>query len=177
MKTIVITAVSVLVGISTIAAIQHFFPSPKIAYVDTGKLMIAFTEASRAQKSLEEQGTKWKDQYKTLQDSVQAAMDTMSRYFDDASVDRRKTLQNNLTVWNQRAENFRMANEKKMQQLASEKLQGVSSKINVFLEEYGKEKGYDLILGTMQGGNILYGNTADLDITQEVARELNERYK
>lgn len=77
MKRVVITAVCVLIGISAVAAIQHFFPSPKIAYVDTGKLMVAFTEASRAQKSLEEQGAKWKHQYKTLQDSVQAAMDSM----------------------------------------------------------------------------------------------------
>jgi len=44
------------------------------------------------------------------------------------------------------------------------------------LEQYGKDNGYDLLLGTTDGGNVLYGTPA-LDITQEVLDALNETYQ
>lgn len=47
--------------------------------------------------------------------------------------------------------------------------------INSFLSEYNKVQGYDLIISRV-GDNILYTNTA-LDITKEVIKGLNDRYK
>ncbi len=47
--------------------------------------------------------------------------------------------------------------------------------IRVFLKSYNKSKKYDLIL-SKQGDNILYANGA-LDITNEVVKGLNKRYK
>ena len=57
-------------------------PSPRIAYVDTAKLMVGFSEASRVQNELQAEDEKWRKQLGVLQDSVQAAVDTMSRYID-----------------------------------------------------------------------------------------------
>jgi outer membrane protein len=44
------------------------------------------------------------------------------------------------------------------------------------VEEYGKENGYDLILGTTTSGNILYG-TEKKDITEQVLNALNNAYE
>ena len=60
--------------------------SPRIAYVDTAKLMVGFSEASRVQNELQAEDEKWRKQLGVLQDSVQAAIDTMSRYFDKAEL-------------------------------------------------------------------------------------------
>jgi outer membrane protein len=45
-----------------------------------------------------------------------------------------------------------------------------------YLTEYNKDKGYNYILGNTFGGNVLYANKA-LDITKDVLKGLNEKYK
>jgi len=53
--------------------------------------------------------------------------------------------------------------------------EGVLNQVNAFVEEYGKRKGYSIILGTTASGNILYGDEK-MDITNEVLEELNKTY-
>ncbi len=55
-------------------------------------------------------------------------------------------------------------------------IRGAFNQINSLVEQYAKEKGYDLILGTTQDGSVLYGNQA-IDITDEVVIYLNQVYK
>lgn len=45
-----------------------------------------------------------------------------------------------------------------------------------YLTEYNKDKGYNYILGNTFGGNVLFANKA-LDITKDVLKGLNEKYK
>jgi hypothetical protein len=42
----------------------------------------------------------------------------------------------------------------------------VLDQINAFVEAYGEEEGYDMIVGTTQSGNLLYVCPA-LEITEE----------
>jgi hypothetical protein len=46
--------------------------SPKIAYIDTGKLMVGFSEANKVEKVVKVEDDKWQAQLKVLQDSLQA---------------------------------------------------------------------------------------------------------
>jgi outer membrane protein len=66
-----------------------------------------------------------------------------------------------------------------MRQLADEE-QGLKrqllSSITEFLTPYSKDKGYSYILGNSFGGNILYADKA-FDVTQDVLKGLNEKYK
>jgi outer membrane protein len=66
-----------------------------------------------------------------------------------------------------------------MRQLAEEeqsmKKQIITS-ITEFLAPYGKEKGYNYILGNSFGGNILYADKT-FDVTQDVLKGLNAKYK
>lgn len=157
--------------------ITFFHFSPKIAYVDNGKLMVGFVEASRVEKELKAENEKWKKQLKTLEDSLQAVIDNMSKEYDGAQAARKKELQDLLSARNQQINNFRQANMRKMDKLAQEKMAKVYEKANVYITEYGKKKGYSIILGTGNGGSILYGNENRYDITTEIVKGLNERYK
>ncbi len=49
-------------------------------------------------------------------------------------------------------------------------------KLTVFLTEYSKEKGFDIVLSTQLGGNVLFAVNG-YDITKEVVNRLNEDYK
>jgi outer membrane protein len=155
----------------------QFFPMTKIAYADTSRLMVGFSEANKVERELKAEDGKWREQLKVLQDSVQAAVDQMSKEFDGAKPARKRELQDNLSAWNQRLNNFKHANMQKMERLRNEKMQGVVDKVNVYLDEYGKKHNYSIIFGTVMGGSILYGNKDKYDITQEIINGLNERYK
>lgn len=48
-------------------------------------------------------------------------------------------------------------------------------KLEQFLEQYNKDKGYNYIFSYSFGGNLLYGDDA-LDITREVIAGINEAY-
>lgn len=56
-----------------------------------------------------------------------------------------------------------------------EMLEGVLNQVNSFVEDYAKERGYDLVLGTTRSGSIVYGIEA-IDVTEEVLEALNAHY-
>lgn len=54
-------------------------------------------------------------------------------------------------------------------------VKSVLDRINQVMEEYGREHGFDVILGSGGEGNILYGGSA-IDITDEVLEVFNKEY-
>jgi len=48
-------------------------------------------------------------------------------------------------------------------------------RLNPYLVDFGKEKGYDFIIGANGTGNVLYANE-DKNITDELIKYVNERY-
>jgi outer membrane protein len=48
--------------------------------------------------------------------------------------------------------------------------------VKKFIKEYGKEKGYNYIYGTGDAATVLYAKE-EYDITNEVIKLLNEKYK
>jgi len=52
----------------------------------------------------------------------------------------------------------------------------ILNSIMEYLIEYNKDKGYSYVLGNAFGGTVLYANKT-LDITQDVLKGLNEKYK
>ncbi|MFL5730509.1 MAG: OmpH family outer membrane protein, partial [Cytophagaceae bacterium] len=52
----------------------------------------------------------------------------------------------------------------------------VLTTVNTFIQDYGKNHGYKIILGTTNDGSILYGLDQD-DLTSVILEELNKNYK
>ena len=176
MKTTIHIICTILISSIIVLLFQTFSPKPKIAYIDSGKLLISFSESAKIQNELKAEEEKWQKDLKILQDSLKTAVDIMSNEYDNATPARKKDLQDNLSARNQQINNFCQANLRKMDEMRQKKMTGVVEKINIFVAEYGKKKHYSVILGTGPGGNIIFGNQA-YDITDEVAAGLNERYK
>jgi outer membrane protein len=172
---VLIAMLLAVVGIG--AAGGFFLYAPKIAYVDTARLMVGFSDAAKVEKELKAEDAKWREQLKVLEDSTQAAVDRMSAEFDKASPNRKRELQDMLAARNQQINNFRHANNERMRKLRDEKLKSVLEKANVYLSEYGEKHGYSIIFGTASAGSIVYGDKERFDITDEVVTGLNERYK
>lgn len=150
---------------------------PKIAYVDTQKLMLGFSEATKVEKVLKNENDKWQKELQILKDSLDVHVKMMSKEYDNATSARKKELQDILSASNQQINNFKQANIKKMEKLQADNLGSIVKKINIYIQEYGKKNRYSIILGTTQGGNILFADSRRYDITEKIINGLNERYK
>jgi outer membrane protein len=159
------------------AVIDHMFLTPRIAYINTGKLLVGFSEAAKVEREVKAEDDKWRAQYKALTDSLQTSIDKMSKEYNTAPVARKRELQDMLAARNQQANNFQQANMRKIDELRQKKMQTVFDKANVYLAEYGKKHRYSIVFGTIAGGSILYGNEKAFDITDEIIKGLNDRYK
>lgn len=166
-----------LVLLMIYAVIDHYLLTPRIAYVNTGKLLVGFSESAKVDRELKSENDKWQNQIKQLEDSLQLVMNQMSKEYDKAPVARKKELQDMLSSRNQQINNFRQANIRNMEKIRLDKMQSVFDKANVFMTEYGKKHNYGIILGTVTGGSILYGDEGKYDITDDIIKGLNERYK
>jgi outer membrane protein len=155
---------------------SHRSSSPRIAFINSQRLLMGFKDAIKVNKEVEEEDTKWRGVMKMMDDSLKAFMDSMSVKYDKADLKKKKEMQDELAVRNQEIGNFERVNTQKMQKLSQEKLATVYEKINAFLKEYGKQKSYDIIFGSTQG-SILYGEGTAADVTDEVIGKLNQRYE
>lgn len=75
-------------------------------------------------------------------------------------------------------ESYERLSERLASELAAESQKNnviLRDSINSYLKEYNATQGYDLIISRV-GDNLLYANEA-LDITEEVIKGLNDRYK
>lgn len=109
--------------------------------------------------------------------------------FDREAAEFRNKVENNGFMTRERAEQAQMdlmikqQNLQKLQQEMTENAQREQMEINQklydaitnFLTEYNKAKGFQLILSTTLGGNVLFAQEG-FDITNEVVSQLNEQY-
>jgi outer membrane protein len=148
----------------------------RIAFVDTNRMMTGFSEAHKANNEIKLQDEKWKVNLKILDDSLKSFMDSMTVRFDHADLKEKRSLQDELAMRNQQINNYTAAQTKKMEEAAQKRLASVYEKVNAYMKEYGKSKGYYVVFGTASG-SILYGEGSPLDITDEVLKGLNKRYE
>lgn len=135
---------------------------PQLAYVRSEVLINEFAGMQEARQ-----------QYQQKQQEWQAHLDTLHADYtrleqSGGSVDELTFVARNIQQYTARMEQLAQEEDQQM-------TQAVLDQVNAFVEQYGQEQGYDLIMGTTQSGSILYGNAA-LDITEELLTALNHHY-
>lgn len=127
-----------------------------------------------------------KNELKAKENQLSAQLNTMkNRYMDkvgkyqqegaNMTQERQGAVQQELMQEQKVIQNKEQAISGELQNELFEKLQKVNRTIEDFLKEYNKDKGFTYILG-YQEGTIYYKDTS-YDITGEVLRGLNEKYK
>lgn len=66
--------------------------------------------------------------------------------------------------------------EQEYQEQDAKYAEAVWKQINAYTEEYGKEKGYDYILGASGNGSLMYADGGD-NITEDFVDYINARYE
>lgn len=175
-KNIAILVLSIFVAINLVMNIMDRKASKKIAYVRSQDLVYAYTGMKEMQLKFQEQSKGWESNLDTLKFEFQRALNEYQSQRIQLTTEEKMTRenllriqQNNIVQYTENIKNKSQEEEKKM-------LEGVLNQVNSFVEEYGKENNYDLILGTTSSGSILYGEEA-IDITQELIQEINVDYE
>jgi outer membrane protein len=124
----------------------------------------------------EQQAQAWQVNIDALKAEYQSDLDIFISEQARLSKQEKESRQKMLNEKQQSLIGYAQSIDKKAQEEDKKMTEGVLNQINSFVSEYGKEKGYDVILGTTESGSLMYGNDA-IDITKEVLESLNKSYK
>ena len=150
----------------------------KIVYINMDTLLNNYTQSRELNKAF----------LKKLE-ANRTELNIKVKNFDREAAEFRNKVENNGFMTRERAEQAQMdlmikqQNLQKLQQEMTENAQREQMEINRklydaitnFLTEYNKAKGFQLILSTTLGGNVLFAQEG-FDITNEVVSQLNEQY-
>lgn len=143
------------------------YKSKKIAYVNTNLVYDGF----KLKKELE-------TKYNTIQLTRQNLLDSIKFKIQYLSLKGDNLNDNEKMTINQLQRSF-LVKEKEFNEdnntTASQYSDQIWKQINQFMEDYGKENNYDLILGATGQGNIMFAKEKD-DISKNVLEYINKKY-
>ena len=148
----------------------------KIGFVDNGELLESYQE----KKDIEARYQERTQAYAKKRDSISQAFQLEAQALQTKSQGMsQKKAQEEYANLQQRGQFIGQQLQQEEQQLQARgqsEIDSLLSKIRKEIEDYGKAKGYDYILGKGDGGSVLYGEEAN-DLTQEILKILNEKYQ
>jgi outer membrane protein len=152
------------------------FSASKIAYVKTAVIIEKYEGMREAKSAYEKKVKNWESNIDTLKNDFIRNVSSFDRDSPKLSIEQRENRQMALTEKEKNVINYQQAIEEKARAEQEKMLQSVIGQINSFIEKFGKEKGYKIILGTTSEGSVLYGDIS-VDITEEVLEELNKEFR
>ncbi len=153
----------------------HGPSSSKIAYVQTNKLINEYQGMVTARKSYEQKAMKWQANVDTLASEWKRELDKYRIEKGSMTAKERELTEELITQRQRQLKEYQEAVQKQAEQEDLAMTQKVLDEINMFLTDYGKSKGYEVILSATDMGNIAYAHDG-LDLTDEVLNALNENH-
>ena len=150
-----------------------------VAYINVDSLLLQYQFAVDANEALMRKQEDARLKINTQARKLQADMEEFQRKLENngfLSEARAIDARDQLLV---KSENFRRLQEDMIAETAREQNElnkQLFDKLTNFLKEYNKEKGFDIVLSTQLGGNVLFA-VDGFDITNDVVNRLNEEYK
>ncbi|PWA06928.1 OmpH family outer membrane protein [Flavobacterium psychrotolerans] len=148
----------------------------KTAYVDTSKLLQEYTEAKDIDAKYK---AKSEEMGKELEGEVARFKSDAANFQKNAQANGQAWAQQNGAALQKREQQLSYAQQAMIQQLQQEsgvEMDTLVKNVKKFIKGYGKEKGYAYIYGTGEAASILYAEDK-YDITNEIVKLLNEKYK
>lgn len=126
-------------------------------YIDSNKLAINYHGTTAKHKAFLNQAKTWQANLDSLTTEMAALPPAQAKAKEQQFLQYRQAIQQKA-----QAEEARVNQE-------------ILTEINAYIKQYGKEKGYDFILGATENGNIVYAAEGK-DITDDVLAGLNKQY-
>lgn len=147
----------------------------KTGFVDTQKLFEEYTELTEVQDKY----TKMSDEVRSdLEPQIQAFQIKVDLYQKNAqsmSPAERQQKEQELGALQQQIQQAQQVRGGQIQQESQAEIDTIIKKVRDFIADYGKKNEFEYIYGKNEGANILYGKE-ELDLTEEILKELNANY-
>ena len=147
--------------------------APKMAYVNSYQVLEEYEGMKETQALYQQKLRNWHKKA----DSLRKEIDSGVKIYNSEKLDEAKKADLQNTLQHLKGEYAGL--EKTIAQYTETEVQILSNsvldQINTFINKYGKEKGYDIILGLNETGTVIYGKET-LNITEEVIKQLNNEY-
>jgi len=139
----------------------------KTVYVNTAEVYNQFSLKKELEKKLEKtQLTK-----KTILDSLHMQLSLLARIEKPTADDSRRARELQEQVY-YKEHQYREEDENEAQQYTNQ----VWEQLNQYMKDYGKEKGYQFVLGANGQGNLMYADEGS-DVTKDVVGFVNAKYQ
>jgi outer membrane protein len=139
----------------------------KIGYVNLGKTFDEYEKTKKYDKSLEEKGSKKEKARQKLVDEIKELKDEMVLLSDKGKEDK----QSNIDEKIKSLQEFDKETRDELRQERDEMVRDILREIDAVIQDYGKEKGYTVILNDRM---LVYGNEA-IEVTQDIIDILNKK--
>jgi len=156
---------------------QNNTSAPKIVFVQTQKIMKDFQGAIDAQMEYDERIKKIRSELDELILSYQNEAKKFEQEKEKISIKEKETSLEVLKTKEIEIKKMQQMNQKQFEKIFEETVTIVYTQVTEFINKYGKEHNYQLVLGAnLVSGDILYGSE-NLDITKDVVKILNHQYR
>jgi len=162
-------------GIAAIAILMVSCNEQKTAYVDTKVLIQEYKEMKEVEAEFTTKSDSVRLQLdaaaKSFQEEVQAYQSQMNSMSDSERQEKERTLMQKQQMLQQQQQ----MQSNRLREQSTAAMDSLVEKVKVYVQDYGKDKGYTYIFGSNESANIMYAEDG-LDITQDVLKELNDQY-
>lgn len=162
----------IILSLTVLVALASCQEQQKIAFIDNGKVINDYQMTI----DIEEKFKKKNEVFKVRMDSIGKSFQMEAQAFQaqeqKLSAKVREEVYQNLTRKQNGLQQQFQYEQQQMQQMYNVEMDSVNSKVNTFVNDYGKKNGYTFILGKNGAGSVMYGKEAN-DISEAVTKAIN----
>lgn len=162
-------------GILFLAGLK-IFKQEKVMYVDTPRILQEYEAMKDARMLYEMKSNKWKANADTLMQEWQTELKKYEKERKNMTSKERRLQEELLQSKQQQIAQYQEAIRLKAREEEQKLTQEVVNRVNEFVTEFGKKKGYTYILGANGSGNVVYAKDAH-NVTDLVLEGLQAAYK
>ncbi|NQX85235.1 MAG: OmpH family outer membrane protein [Flavobacteriaceae bacterium] len=165
----------VLLG-TAVLAFASCQQSAKIAYVDNSKLINEYQEKKDIEASLKVKIDAFQKRTDSLQKAFQFEVNEAEIKARRLSGKALQELSNDIQDKNAALQQRFQFEQGQIAQESQSKNDSLVKKVKTFIKDYGTKHGYEFILGSNEGGSVMFGKT-EHDLTETLLELLNTEYK
>lgn len=170
----VIAVVAMVAIYAALMATISFIRSPKIGYVNSSVLLEKYKGAIEARAKIKKQTGEWQEKIRTLEAELSQLNQEIITRNDEWDGETRKLKQETFVKKQNELVRYSRAVSEKAAKLEQESMEPVFNTLNTYMSDFGKTKGYDVIFGTVAGGNILFAREST-DLTEEFLAYVSDK--
>lgn len=148
---------------------------PKIAYVNSDTLLENYDFFKEKRVELEDKQKKLESEFQNRARGLENEIANFQQTAGNMTISQAKAIEEDLMRKRQNLMQYQQNLATELQQAEAEVSEALYANVADYLEEYGKEKEFELVLTYTKGSGVLYASDS-LDITRQVITGLNEKH-